>query len=172
MPLSSVDSTTYTKNYSMPLPSVDSTPDTYNYSLRFAKYGGWILPSRHTVHLWSANHGFCHCCRFAKYGDWFPPHGSPSASKPLASASSFIHDARVVAEMAGAVGTVLVLNANRRSGDLVKLLDSTPALIKLSIHSTCDLIPQARIHGRPFPFYRCLVTCVAPLKAIVPSKPS
>eukprot|EP01048_Picozoa_sp_COSAG05_P020961 COSAG05_NODE_3714_length_1887_cov_1.201902_3_plen_202_part_00 len=42
-----------------------------------------------------------------KYGDWFPPgiDGNGAAgTRPLVSASAFIHDAKLVSEMAGAVG--------------------------------------------------------------------
>ena len=41
---------------------------------------------------------------FAKYADWFPPAGAASASKSLVSAATFIHDSRLVAAMAEAVG--------------------------------------------------------------------
>ena len=36
--------------------------------------------------------------------DWFPPAGAPESNGALVSASAFIHDVRLVAEMAGAVG--------------------------------------------------------------------
>lgn len=39
-----------------------------------------------------------------KYGDWLPPAEAPKASGSLCSAAAFIHDARVVAEMAAAIG--------------------------------------------------------------------
>jgi len=40
----------------------------------------------------------------AKYGDWFAPSEASPASKPLVSASAFIHDVRAVGDMARAVG--------------------------------------------------------------------
>jgi alpha-L-rhamnosidase len=46
-----------------------------------------------------------------KYGDWFPPgsDGNGAAgTKPLVSASAFIHDAKIVSEMAGAVGNYTI----------------------------------------------------------------
>lgn len=40
----------------------------------------------------------------ARMADWFPPAGAPESDGALVSASAFIHDVRLVAEMAGAVG--------------------------------------------------------------------
>ena len=61
-----------------------------------------VVRYMHTLEAAVSGSGLSHM--FAKYADWFPPAGAASASKSLVSAATFIHDSRLVAAMAEAVG--------------------------------------------------------------------